>query len=213
MLILFPPKDLDSLKSAIKTIWESIPKTICENIIEHIKHRWELCIKYNGRRIDRELLKKIPKVGKAFKFKLRNKSINGVRISYNDKFMENLKNRDIKDKTKKLVEQRKKEKEAKEKYDKLMKMKPKDYKNVSDKEKGEIQFLYEYQKSTTKTLEEEIQKLEGMDALNYLLVLNEETKEKLIGLCMDRKLLNSDEETIGETELYDSEEEEECSDI
>ena len=62
MLILFPPKDLDSLKSAIKTIWKSIPKTICENIIEHIKHRWELCIKYNGRRIDRELLKKIPKV-------------------------------------------------------------------------------------------------------------------------------------------------------
>ena len=52
-----------------------------------------------------------------------------------------------------------------------------------------------------------------MDALNYLLVLNEETKEKLNGLCMDRKLLNSDEETIGETELYDSEEEEECSDI
>ena len=58
MLILFPPKDLDNLKSTIKVIWESIPKTICENIIEHIKHRWELCIKYKGRRIDRELLKK-----------------------------------------------------------------------------------------------------------------------------------------------------------
>ena len=213
MLILFPPKDLDNLKSTIKVIWESIPKTICENIIEHIKHRWELCIKYKGRRIDRELLKKIPKVGKEFKFKLRKKSINGIRISYNDKFIERLKNKDIKDKTKKLVEQRKKEKDAKEKLDKLMKMKPKDYKNVSNKEKGEIKFLYEYQKSATKTLEEEIQKLEGMNALDYLLVLNEETKEKLIGLCMDRNLINSDEDTFGETEIENSEEEEEYSDI
>ena len=50
----------------------------------------------------------------------------------------------------------KKEKDAKEKLDKLLKMKPKDYKIVSNKEKGEIKFLYEYQKSQTKTLEEEI---------------------------------------------------------
>jgi len=47
-----------------------------------------------------------------------------------------------------------------------------------------------------------------MNALDYLLVLNEETKEKLIGHWMDRNLLNSDEETIWETELSDSEEEE-----
>ena len=53
-----------------------------------------------------------------------------------------LKNKDIKDKTKKLVEQKKKEKVAKEKFNKLMKMKPKDYKNISDKEKGEIKFTY-----------------------------------------------------------------------
>ena len=88
-----------------------------------------------------------------------------------------------------------------------MKMKPKDYKNVSDKEKGEIQFLYEYQKSTTKTLEEEIQKLEKMNALDYLSVLNDETKEKLIGLCMNRNILDSDEETFVGTDENDSEEE------
>ena len=75
-----------------------------------MKHRWELCIKYNGRRIDRELLKKIPKVGEDFKFRLKRKSINGIRISYNDKFIMKLKNKDIKDKTKKLVEQKKKKK-------------------------------------------------------------------------------------------------------
>ena len=56
MLILFPAKDMDSLKKHIKVIWDLIPKAICQNIIEHIKYRWELCIKYNGRRIDKELL-------------------------------------------------------------------------------------------------------------------------------------------------------------
>jgi len=62
MFILFPVKDMESLKNNIKVIWESIPTTICENIIEHIKYRWELCLKYNGRRIDKELLKKIYKI-------------------------------------------------------------------------------------------------------------------------------------------------------
>ena len=209
MLILFPAKDLENLKKTIKVIWESIPKTICENIIEHMKQRWELCIKYNGRRIDRELLKKIPKVGHDFKFRLKKKSINGIRISYNDKFIVKLKNKDIRDKTKKLVEQKKKEKNAKEKLDKLMKLKPKDYKNISDNEKDEIRFTCEYEKTRTQMLEEEIQNLEKMNALDYLSVLNEETKEKLIGLCMDRDLLDSDEETFGGTEENDSEEGEE----
>ena len=88
-----------------------------------------------------------------------------------------------------------------------MKMKPRDYKNISDKEKGEINFIYEYEKSRTQTIEEEIQKLEKMNALDYLSVLNDETKEKLIGLCMDRNILDSDEETFGGTEENDSEEE------
>ena len=209
MLILFPAKDLENLKKTIKVIWESIPKSICENITEHMKHLWELCIKYNGRRINRELLKKIPKVGHDFKFRLKKKSINGIRISYNDKFIVKLKNKDIKDKTKKLVDQKKKEKIAKEKFDKLMKLKPKDYKNISDIEKDEIRFTCEYEKTQTQMLEEEIQKLEKMNALDYLSVLNEETKEKLIGLCMDRNLLDSDEETFGGTEENDSEEGEE----
>ena len=58
-------------------------------------------------------------------------------------------------------------------------------------------------------LKEEIQKLEKMKALDYLTVLNEETKEKLIGLCMDRNILDSDEETFGGSEENDSAEEEE----
>ena len=36
MLIFFPPKDMNRLKATIKMIWDSIPKQICENIIEHI---------------------------------------------------------------------------------------------------------------------------------------------------------------------------------
>ena len=58
MLILFPPKDLQSLKETIQKIWESIPKKVWKNITTHMKERWTLCIKYKGRRLDKELLKK-----------------------------------------------------------------------------------------------------------------------------------------------------------
>jgi len=43
-----------------------------------------------------------------------------------------------------------------------------------------------------------------MVPLDYLSVLNSETKEKLIGLCLNRKLLdcfNEDEETVYEEEI------------
>ena len=98
MLIFFPPKDMDELKNTIKMIWSSIPKTICENIIEHMKHRWALCIKYKGRRLDKELLHKIPKLNKNFKWNLKAPEINGIRVSYNDKFILKLIKKDIKEK-------------------------------------------------------------------------------------------------------------------
>ena len=52
-------------------------------------------------------------------------------------------------------------------------------------------------------LEEEIKNLEDMSALDYLGILNEETKEKLIWLHMDISLFKSfDDETInGETDI------------
>ena len=56
MMILFPPKTMSGLKRIIKMVWDSIPRSICENIIEHMKYRWALCIKYKGRRLDKELL-------------------------------------------------------------------------------------------------------------------------------------------------------------
>ena len=58
----FPPKDMDNLKNIIKMIWDSVPISIYRNIIEHMKYLWDLCIKYKGRRIDKELLRKILKV-------------------------------------------------------------------------------------------------------------------------------------------------------
>ena len=91
---------MNSLKTTIKMIWDSIPNQICENIIEHIKHRWELCLKYKGRRLDKELLKKIPKVKKDFKWRMKSPIINGIRVSYIDKFVLRLKNKDIKERKK-----------------------------------------------------------------------------------------------------------------
>ena len=51
-----------------------------------------------------------------------------------------------------------------------------------------------------------------MEALDYLSVLNDEVKEKLIGLCLDRKLLedfNEDEETLYYEDKIDGEIDEE----
>ena len=93
MLIFFPPKDMNGLKTAIKMIWDSVPKQICENIIEHVKHRWELCIKYKGRKLDKKLLRKIIKVKRGFKWRMKSAEINGIRVSYKDKFVIRLRNK------------------------------------------------------------------------------------------------------------------------
>ena len=87
-----------------------------------------------------------------------------------------------------------------------MKMKPKEYKNISNNEKDEIKFNYEYEKGQTEVIEKEIQELEKMYPLDYLTALNIETKEKLIGLCLNRNLF--DEETEWETEIDNKEDDE-----
>ena len=69
---------------------------------------------------------------------MNNPIIEGVRISYNDKFILRLKKKEIKQNKNQLKNQRKKEREAKIKLDKLLKMKPSEYKNISDIEKDNI---------------------------------------------------------------------------
>ena len=202
MLIFFPPKDMNDLKNTIKLIWDSIPKNICENIIDHMKRRWDLCIKFKGRRLDKELLQKIPKIKKDIKWKIKKQEINGIRVSYNDKFVQKLKKKDIMEKRKKLMEQKQIEKQAKNRLDKLLKMKPKKYKQISVKEREDIKKDYEKEKARREVYEEEIMDLEKMVPLEYLSVLNTETKEKLIGFCLDRKLLDSFNED-GETMYQD----------
>ena len=52
-----------------------------------------------------------------------------------------------------------------------------------------------------------------MFPLDYLSILNSETKEKLIGLCLNRKLIesfNEDGETMYEEEEIEEEEDEEA---
>ncbi len=48
---------------------------------------------------------------------------------------------------KSLSEQRRKEKEEKDKLNKLIRMKPREYKNISDKDKNDIKFSNDYQKT------------------------------------------------------------------
>ena len=59
-----------------------------------MEKRWDLCIKHKGRRLDKELLKKIASENSKTRIKLLKAKINGIRISYNDKFVDILKNKD-----------------------------------------------------------------------------------------------------------------------
>ena len=89
-------------------------------------------------------------------------------------------------------------------------MKPKEYRNVSKNEKEEIKKQYEYEKAKKEVYEEEIKNLEKMVPLDYLSILNSEIKEKLIGLCLNRKLIesfNEDGETMYEEDELEEEEE------
>ena len=91
-------------------------------------------------------------------------------------------------------------------------MKPKEYKKLSKKEKENIKFEYEHEKARREVYEQEIEELEKMEALDYLSVLNDEVKEKLIGLCLDIKLVedfNEDEETLYDEDNIDGETDEE----
>ena len=194
MLNIFEPKDVNELKVAIKNIWDSIPAEICQRIIDYTKKRWDLCIKHRGRRLDKELLRKIESNQDSIKWKVKNSLINGVRVSYNDKFVLKLKKRDIKEKQRKLKDEIQKEKQAKDNLDRLLRLKPKEYKNISNQEKDETRFSYILQKTKRETLEKEIEQLQEMTAVEYLENLNPEIKEQLIGLCLSKKILEDDDD-------------------
>ena len=81
-----------------------------------------------------------------------------------------------------------------------MKLKPKDYKNIPDKEKYELKFSYDLQVATRQALEENIVKINKMTPLEYLNILNDEMKKKLIGLCLNKKIYEAFENDSYEEE-------------
>ena len=123
MLSMFVPKTLEELKEIIQRTWDSITPEICNKIINHVEKRWDLCIKHKGRRLDKELLKKIASDNAKTRIKLLKAKINVIPISYNDKFVDKLKNKDIREKTRKIKEQIKKENNLKNKFERMMKLK------------------------------------------------------------------------------------------
>ena len=140
MISMFVPKTLEELKEIIQRTWDSITPEICNKIINHVEKRWDLCIKHKGRSLDKELLKKIASDNAKARIKLHKAKINGIQISYNDKFVDRLKNKDIREKTLKIKEQIKKENNFKNKFERMMKLRPKDYRDISDNEKKSLNF-------------------------------------------------------------------------
>ena len=69
---------------------------------------------------------------------VKNSIIQGIRVSYNDKFVLKLKKRELKEKERKLKDEIQKEKQAKDNLDKLLKLKPKDYKIFQRKKRMKL---------------------------------------------------------------------------
>ena len=81
-----------------------------------------------------------------------------------------------------------------------MKLKPKDYKNIPDNEKNKKKFNYLHQKAAREVLEEKIEEINDMTPVDYLNKLNDEIKEKLIGLCLNKKIFDAFEQDSFEEE-------------
>lgn len=100
MLNIFQPSNIEELKFSINKVWNSIAsnKKICENIIKHMEKRWDLCIQHKGRRLDKQLLRRIAPEEEKANLRITKSEIIGTRISYNDKILVKLKIRKLKKK-------------------------------------------------------------------------------------------------------------------
>ena len=56
---------IKEMKKNLIRIWESIPVSLCQKLCGSFNKRLQLCKKYNGRRLDRELLRKLEKSEKT----------------------------------------------------------------------------------------------------------------------------------------------------
>ena len=99
----------------------------------------------------------------------------------------------------------------------MMKLKPKEYMDIPDKDKNELKFSYDYAKARRELMEEKLKEIKKMSPVEYLNILKEKTKEKLIGFYLNKKILeayeddlfsNEDEETREMREGGEEEEEE-----
>ena len=89
-----------------------------------------------------------------------------------------------------------------------MKLKPKEYKYIPDNEKYEIKFNYDYAKAKREMMEETYKEIEKMTALQYLETLSERIKEKLIGLCFNKDIMDSlSNDSTEYNDIYEEEEE------
>ena len=78
-----------------------------------------------------------------------------------------LKAKDIRVKRKKLNRELVELNKAEKKLNNLKRLKPREYKAISEKEKNEIQFAYHYHNARRESMEKEIEKIENMSPFEY----------------------------------------------
>ena len=85
-------------------------------------------------------------------------------------------------------------------------------KKIYQKEKEDIKFDYLQEKARREIIEEELEKIKKMKVLEYLDILNIKTKVKLIGLCLEKHLLEFLDDSTNFDNDDDSEEIEDDND-
>ena len=111
--------------------------------------------------MDKELLRKIKKCKRnkaSIKIK-KNISFEGIRISYNDSFLIKIKGKDLRERRKKLSEEINELNKSEKNLNHLKRLKLREYKEISDAEKDEIKFAYDYHNARKESMDEAIKKL------------------------------------------------------
>ena len=72
----------------------------------------------------------------------------------------------------------------------------KDYRDIPYKEKKELKFQYYYEKAKREMMQEKLKEIKKMTSIEYLNIFNDKIKEKLIGLSLNKKILDAYEDNL-----------------
>jgi transposase len=217
---------LAEMKARLFDIWNTIPVSLCKRLCGSFVKKIQLVKKYEGRRLDKELLRKLRRKHRRIKHRWEPymaPDSNIERIAYNEVIIKKLIKKHIAKHRKRLVLTKRMfkrriiaAKQLKKSYkfaDLALLSHSRRLKVVN----GPDRLIRERDEEIT-IIEEEILRLENIDEQEYINSLNENIKSKLINLRLSRDVLDDqsthvDEEDVGSNQYSEIEEDNEVNNI